>query len=217
MFPQNHEEATVNQPAIIFDFGNVIAYFDFEKATTRLGAQLGLSGEELLDRLGAAGFREVLQRYERGELSSTAFSREISNLISLKITHDEFAAAWGAIFTANESIIPVVESLKRQGFRLILGSNTNHLHAVKFRDQFASTLAHFDHLVLSYEVRQIKPHRDFYLACAAAAERPPADCVFIDDLAENIAGAQGAGLIGVLYESTPQLISDLAQLGVQAS
>ncbi len=52
----------MNQPAIIFDFGNVIAYFDFEKATTKLGAQLGLSGKELLDRLGPAGFRAILQR-----------------------------------------------------------------------------------------------------------------------------------------------------------
>jgi len=204
----------MRRPAIIFDFGNVIGYFDFEKATTKLGARLGLSGRELLDRLEPAGFGALLQRFERGDLTAVAFSQQVSDLISLVITHEEFAAAWGDIFTANDSIIPVVEALKHQGYRLVLGSNTNDLHAARFCEQFASTLAHFDRLVLSYEVGHLKPHRDFYLACAAAAGAEPGDCIFIDDLEENIAGARAAGLLGIVYCSTPELIADLATLGV---
>ena len=204
----------MRRPALIFDFGNVIAFFDFEKATTKLGARLGMSGRELWDQLGPLGFGLHLQEYEQGKLTAVEFSERISHLISLTITHDEFAAAWADIFTANDSIIPLVEELKAQGYRLILGSNTNDMHAHHFRQQFAATLEHFDHLVLSYEVGHIKPSRDFYQACVAAAGMPPADCVFIDDLPANIAGAQDAGLFGIIYTTTKQLRSELQELGV---
>lgn len=202
------------RPALIFDFGNVIAFFDFEKATTKLGVQLGLSGRELYERLGPLGFAKELQLYERGQLSAGEFRERVARLISLPITHDEFAAAWSDIFTANASIIPLIEDLKRQGYRLVLGSNTNDLHAAQFRRQFAATLQHFDQLVLSFEVGHVKPARDFYLACARAAQTPPAQCIFIDDLAENVAGAQAAGLMGLLYRDTAELAASLKQLDV---
>ena len=162
----------MQRPALIFDFGNVIAYFDFHKATSQLGARLGMAGDELLDRLRSVGFVDHLREYESGLISAVEFSERISKLISLTITHEEFAAAWGDIFTANESIIPIIERCKAQGYRLVLGSNTNDLHAARFREQFASTLRLFDHLVLSYEVGHVKPSSNFYLACASAAGMP---------------------------------------------
>ena len=97
----------------------------------------------------------------------------------------------------------------------MLGSNTNDLHAAQFRRQFAETLGHFDRLVLSYEIGHIKPTADFYLACAEAAGAPPGECVFIDDLAENIEGARAAGLVGLVFRDVPTLIADLAALGVE--
>ena len=53
----------------------------------------------------------------------------------------------------------LVADLKRQGYTLLLGSNTNILHARFFRRHFAETLDHFDHLVFSYEVGELKPDR----------------------------------------------------------
>ena len=198
------------RPALIFDFGNVVAFFDYEKATTKLGAHLGLSGREMLDRLGPLGFVAHLREYETGRLTTRSFAEQIGRWFSLDIPHEEFAAAWADIFTPNESIVPVIRDLKQQGYRLILGSNTNDLHAAHFREQFRATMDQFDHLVLSHEVGHVKPSREFYLACSAAAGSDPADCLFIDDLPANIAGARAAGLIGIVYESTAGLIRDLA-------
>jgi len=204
----------MKRPALIFDFGNVVAHFDYGKAASKLGARLGLSGEELLERLRPLGFSDLLKSYESGQITAEAFSNGVSRLIGLEITHDEFVAAWADIFTANESIAPLFAFFKARGYTLILGSNTNDLHAVQFRRQFAETLAYFDRLVLSYEVGHIKPSKSFYMACASAAESDPADCVFIDDLAENVEGARAAGLVGVLYETTEGLLKDLRAIGV---
>ena len=205
----------MRRPALIFDFGNVVAHFDYRKAASKLGSKLGLSGEELLERLRPLGFSDLLKTYESGKISAEAFSRGVSDLIGLAISHDEFVAAWADIFRANDSLAPLFGFFKGKGYTLVLGSNTNDLHAAQFRRQFAESLGHFDRLVLSYEVGHVKPSTAFYLACAEAAGADPGDCVFIDDLPENVEGARAAGLVGLLYQSTDRLLVDLEAIGVE--
>lgn len=204
----------MRRPALIFDFGNVVAHFDHARAAARLGARLGISGEELLERVKPLGFSDLLKEYESGRISAEAFSKGVSDLIGLAVTHDEFRVAWSDIFWANESLAPLFGFWKGRGYRLVLGSNTNDLHAAQFRRQFVETLGHFDRLVLSYEVGHLKPSAAFYLACAEAAEAEPGDCVFIDDLEENVEGARDAGLLGLQYLTTGKLLDDLEALGV---
>jgi putative hydrolase of the HAD superfamily len=203
----------MNRPALIFDFGNVVAHFDYAVATARLGEPIGLSGPELLERARAAGLNDLVKRYESGRMTSEEFSASVCRLVGLEATHEEFAAAWGDIFRLNDSVAELIPRLKRSGHRLVLGSNTNEMHARVFRPQFAETLRHFDALALSYEVGHIKPSAEFYLACASMAGEAPERCVFIDDLPENVEGAQRAGLQGLLYTETPRLIADLRASG----
>ena len=198
---------TARRPALIFDFGNVVAFFDYTRACESLGPRLGLSGAAFLRRVRERGLTPVLQNYERGEIRCEEFSRSVCALAGLDLPHAEFAAAWSDIFWLNEPVADLVRDLKARGYPLVLGSNTNALHAAQFRRQFAATLAHFDRLVLSHEVGQIKPSAGFYHACAAAASVAPGDCVFIDDLAENVAGANAAGLSGVHFRNVPTLVA----------
>ncbi|MEO6809843.1 MAG: HAD family phosphatase [Isosphaeraceae bacterium] len=202
-------------PALIFDFGNVVAHFDYRKAAERVGRPLGMSGEALLERVRKAGFIPMLQQFESGRMTAEAFGKEFCALVGLKLTHQEFVEAWSDIFWLNDSVADLIADLKGQGYTLVLGSNTNDLHAAQFRRQFAEPLAHFDRLVLSHEVGHIKPSAAFYLACAEAAGAAPGDCVFIDDLPENVEGARFAGLIGLHYRDTPTLRAELGQLGVE--
>lgn len=205
----------MRRPALIFDFGNVVAYFDYRKACEHFGRQLGLSGEAFLERVRRQGFSELVQQYESGRIIAEEFSRRVCELAGLEISHDDFAAAWSDIFWLNEPVAELVARLKARGYTLVLGSNTNDLHANQFRGQFAETLAHFDHLVLSYEIGHIKPAADFYHACAKAAGTAPDECVFIDDLAENVEGARSAGLLAVQFRDVTTLLPELHALGVE--
>ena len=105
----------MRRPALIFDFGNVVAHFDYRKAASKLGARLGLSGEDLLERLRPLGFSDLLKSYESGKISAEAFSKGVSEMIGLEITHDEFAAAWADIFTAQRVDRPLVRVLQAGG------------------------------------------------------------------------------------------------------
>jgi epoxide hydrolase-like predicted phosphatase len=207
----------MRSPALIFDFGNVVAHFDYRKACEHYGRRLGITGEAFLERVRREGFSELVREYESGQISAEAFSRGVCALAGLDIAHDEFAAAWSDIFWLNRPVAELVASLKRRGYTLVLGSNTNDLHAAQFRSQFADTLAHFDRLVLSYEIGHIKPSAHFYHACAEAAGRMPAECVFIDDLAENVEGARAAGLSAIHFRDVPSLLPELRALGVEVS
>lgn len=202
-------------PALIFDFGNVVAHFDYARAADRLGRPLGLSADDFLRKAREAGFVELLKVYESGGMTSEAFHRRVCELTGIDVDFDRFSADWCDIFWANEPVHRLIDGLRGLGYTLVLGSNTNEIHARHFRAQFAEVFRHFDRLVLSYEVGRIKPDAGFYLACAAAAGRPPAECVFIDDLPENVEGANQAGLIGVAFSITPLLVRDLAALGIE--
>lgn len=202
-------------PALVFDFGNVIAFFDYAIACAPLGERLGLSGEELLAQARRDGLTELVVEYERGRMTTEEFGAAVRKLVRLEgLSHEEFVAAWTAIFRLNESVARLIPPLKQAGYTLVLGSNTNDLHARHFRPKFAETLGHFDALVMSHEVGHVKPSVEFYRACARAAGRPIEECVFIDDLPENVAGARAAGMSGILYSDTPTLLEEFRTRGI---
>lgn len=201
-------------PAIIFDFGNVIAFFDYQRACNSIGRSRGRDGAELLRIAQNLGFNDLLQRFERGQLSPEEFSNSSCRIFGVDLPSEEFAEAWADIFWLNDAIVPTVLGLKEAGYRLVLGSNTNILHANRFRSQFASVLSAFDRLVLSFEIGHSKPSSEFYLACAKAAGALPGDCIFIDDLAENVDGARSAGLRALLYRDPKTLARELHRLGI---
>jgi glucose-1-phosphatase len=206
----------MHKPAVIFDFGNVVAFFDYLKICERLGPRLGLTAEAFRERLVERGFAQLLGRFESGRIGPEAFAEEMTVLSGLSLPYREFVDAWQDIFWLNEPVARLIERLDSQGYTLLLGSNTNVLHSTYFRREFAATLDRFDHLVLSHQVGHIKPSAEFYQACVAAARVTAASCVFVDDLPENVEGARKLGLVGLLYVDAPALITDLARLGVKA-
>jgi putative hydrolase of the HAD superfamily len=204
-------------PALIFDYGNVVAFFDYKIAFGRIGAPFGLSAEEILRRLDEGGFSQQLVEFESGRMDARAFAQRLTAAAGVALSYEEFVRAWEDIFALNESVARLIAALDRSGYTLILGSNTNILHTTHFRRKFAGTLDRFDALVFSYEVGYYKPERGFYEACAAAADVPAASCVFIDDLIENVKGARLAGLEALQYTGTPALVAALRGLGVEIS
>jgi HAD superfamily hydrolase (TIGR01509 family) len=201
-------------PALVFDFGNVVAFFDYGKAFERLGSHLGLSAPDIRRRFLDGGFANHLVEFESGRLEPEEFAERLMASAGVSLPYDEFVRAWEDIFWLNEPVARLIELLKSNGYTLLLGSNTNILHSTHFRRQFAPTFELFDHLVLSHKVGHIKPSPEFYHACVAAAGLPAASCIFVDDLPENVVGARQAGLIGVHYIDTPALITALTDLGV---
>lgn len=202
-------------PAVIFDFGNVIGFFDYARAFTAIARPRGLDGSTLFEAARSAGLKELVSRLEVGELNPEEFAREVLTRIGRDdVSIEEFLAGWADIFEPNDAIAPIVRRLHESGRRLILGSNTNRIHADHFRRQFSGLLDRFDYLVLSFEIGHLKPSIEFYRACVSNAGAPADDCIFIDDLPENVDGARRLGLLGITYLDPESLDRELSSLGL---
>ena len=67
-----------------------------------------------------------------------------------------------------------------------------------------------DLIVVSAEEGMSKPDPRIYRLTAERLGVAPADCVMVDDVAANVAGAEAAGMIGVLFEGADALEATLS-------
>lgn len=67
----------------------------------------------------------------------------------------------------------------------------------------------FDVVVQSGDEGVTKPHPQIYELCAERLDLEPEECLFIDDLPENIAGADAAGMQGIVYGNLYDLKKEL--------
>jgi putative hydrolase of the HAD superfamily len=196
---------------IVFDFGNVIGFFDYRLTLERLTAHTDLSA----DALRAAYYGGDLEAaYDAGRLDTQAFLRRLCEIGKLRCAPEVVAAAWADIFRPNPDVCALLPVLKPR-YRLLLASNTNELHSRQFRRQFAEHLRYFDALVLSHEIGCRKPEPAFFVYCRKLAGCAPQECLFIDDLATNVAGARQLGWHGIVYQDIADLKARLTELGVR--
>jgi putative hydrolase of the HAD superfamily len=195
---------------IIFDFGNVIGFFDNRRGARRLAKETRIPESVWLEHVFDS---ELEADYESGRIRSKDFLHRLRELAGVDVPEPVLVDAFSDIFSPNAEVCALIPKLGHR-YRLLLGSNTNELHARQFRKQFAETLDHFDELVLSFEVGARKPHRTFFEHCKQRARCLPDECVFIDDLHRNVEGARACGLNGIVYHEIGELLCHLGELGV---
>ena len=196
---------------IVFDFGNVLGFFSHRKAAEQLAAYTAAPIADVLDVISDAHLEE---EFESGRLAVADLRRLVCQRLSLNCSDEQFDLAVGDMFTPNPDVCELVPLLK-PCYRLLLLSNTNEIHAVQFRRQFAETLGHFDALVLSHEVGHRKPRPEIYAHCQRLSHGAPSQCVFIDDLPPNIEAARACGWHGIVYHRGLDLRCELRSLGIK--
>jgi putative hydrolase of the HAD superfamily len=195
---------------IIFDLGKVIIPFDFERGYRAIAADCGLPPAEIRSRIAATG---AVVQLETGLIEPRDFVGEISRLIDFPGTYADFCRHWSSIFLP-ETLIPEELILQLKGhYRLLVLSNTNAIHIDMVREHYG-ILRHFDHLVLSHEVKAMKPDPKIYAAALAHAQADPAECFFTDDIPEYVEGARRAGIDAEPFTGYANLLEHLTARGV---
>ena len=119
---------------------------------------------------------------------------------------------WSDMFHPNEPMLALLRSLKGKLPRLVL-SNTNAIHMRVVFGRFPQ-LWDLDGFVFSHEVGCEKPDPRIYRRVLRRYRLVAARAVFIDDLAENVAGARAVGLRAIHYRDAAQTLGELAELGI---
>ena len=195
---------------IIFDFGNVVAFFDHGRALRQLARFTDMDPVELGLVLYGSPIEDA---YERGAVSTAEYVREAKLNGRLTCTDDEFLAAFVDIFWPNPEVIDLIPRLKPR-YRLMLASNTNDAHFTKFTRQFPDALGHLDHLGTSHRAGARKPEPAYFANVHRFAAAEPSECLFVDDLPVNVEAAERFGWQGVVYRPDGSLPAALRARGV---
>jgi putative hydrolase of the HAD superfamily len=199
----------VTYRALIFDLGRVLVHFDFQRVYRELEQLCPHAAVEIPKQLARTGLGE---RFESGLIDAAEFHAEITKSLDLNVDFDRFCHLFCGIFT--ETLIPesLLEDLAGR-YRLVLLSNTNSIHFEMIRRTYP-LIRHFHELVLSYEVKALKPHPDIYRAALAAAGCRPEECFYTDDIPAFVEGARRLGIDAVQFENAEQIQAEMRARGI---
>jgi putative hydrolase of the HAD superfamily len=195
---------------LVFDFGNVLGFFDQVRAIRQLSMLTDVSAAVIRERLFTS---ELEDAYESGRISTPELLKHARQLCGFRGSDEDIESAFANMFWPNYGVCQLVPGLKPR-YQLFLLSNTNDMHCRRFRRQFADTLAHFDGLFFSHELGMRKPHPGIYHHCLRRMRCRPADCVFIDDSPANIDAARACGWHGIVYTDYDGLRREFAKLDI---
>lgn len=110
--------------------------------------------------------------------------------------------------------LDVIRALKQGGIRVFALSNWSAETFVHVADRFEAFKL-FEQILLSGEHGCIKPQAQFYGIALQRFGMPPKSLVFVDDNERNVAGAEAAGIRGLVFTGADKLRRDLQALGVR--
>jgi len=198
-----------SQKALLVDFGGVL--------TTDIWSSFAAFCEQRELDAGAAKqlFREdpdalaTLRGLETGEIEPADFEHRFAALLG---TEPEGLVE--GLFAALQPDQPMLEAVGRaRDAGVPTGLISNSWVMDHYTDEIRSL---FDEVVISAEVGLHKPQPEIYLLAAERLGVRPEDCVFVDDLRENCAGAEAVGMTAVLHRESAETIARVEELlGVQ--
>jgi len=194
----------------LLDMGNVVVLFSHEVMCRQIGALCGRSAEDVRRILFETGLQ---LEFERGRMTEREFHRRIEDAVGQSLDDEALRRAGSDIFRPNPPMPELLKTLKGQGIRLVLLSNTSPAHFTWVQQHF-EVLDVFDEYVLSYEVGEIKPHPAMYEAALAAIQCPPEKCFYTDDIPDNVEAAHRFGLQADVYRDVSSFKRQLVAGGV---
>jgi putative hydrolase of the HAD superfamily len=157
--------------------------------------------------------------YDKGDFHGEGFWRAFAHSAGISLTDSQIAELIRHDVTTWTETDPImIDWLRRlhaAGFLLAMLSNmVKEIH--QHMDQHFEWLAVFQHTTWSYELGISKPAAAIYSHTLQKLGVNAYEALFIDDLAENVRGAEAVGLNAILFTTPSQLQLDLDSRGYGA-
>ena len=153
--------------------------------------------EERLDPYTQKG---IFGELEEGVITADDFRKKLSEIIGAELSLNQCEYAWrGYCKDVPKRNLEILTKLKKEGYRLILLSNTNpFMMRWALSDEFDgnghSLEYYFDALYLSYQNRMMKPDEQFFRKMLITENILPYQTLFVDDGPRNVAAASELGI-----------------------
>ncbi|SHF44383.1 putative hydrolase of the HAD superfamily [Mariniphaga anaerophila] len=182
---------------IVFDLGKVLLNLDFN-ASIGAFTELGLNAEVVNNKQAYSD--PIFYALETGQTTPEKFRNRIRQVLKKpSLTDLQIDQAWCAMLLDIPSErVQLLQQLGKQ-YNVYLFSNTNEIHISYLHKNFFDTYhIEFPSLFVkdfySHEIHDRKPELSSFQKVIKLAGIIPSETLFVDDLKENIAGAEKAGL-----------------------
>ncbi len=192
---------------IVFDIGNVLLDFKPREYLEKKG--LGIS---TIDEVMSCIFnsREWLE-LDRGSIEvQEAIDNFINSAPKLRDNIIEVMNDWTSMLRPKADTIELLYILKDMGYKIFLLSNF-HEEAFKVVLDKYTFISEVDGYVISWEHKCIKPQKDIYLKLMNKYSLKGEETLFIDDVKDNVQGAEVLGIKGVIFTGVNELKKQLKQ------
>lgn len=195
--------------AVIFDVGGVLIRTQNRLGREKWAAKLGMDSwdfENFVFRSDSGRQSELGQKSvaEHWQWLGQHFGLAESQLTEMR-------RGFFAGDVLNEPLVAHVRRLRRAGFPTGLLSNFGD-NARRLWAETYPFITLFDGVIISSEVGIMKPDPQIYQLAADSVGTMPEDILFIDDFAENTAGASAVGMQTVHYQDPDIARQELTQL-----
>ena len=182
---------------VVFDIGNVLIDFRWKDYMRSLFGE----NETLIQTVNQGIWHNgCWAAMDRGEMDGAktlqkaiAFAPQYEKEIRQTLAHVARA------FHRTDYAVPWVQELKAKGLNVYYLSNYSAF-SVAANPDVLDFIPYMDGGVFSYEVKRVKPEPEIYLCLCEKYGLKPEECLFTDDVPENVKGAQACGFQGIVFE-----------------
>ena len=177
---------------IILDMGNVLLEWNKDKI---LKAVAKTEKDYLI--LDKAIFQSGL--WERLDLGTLTREELVDRVLSLlgdiyEKKVEEVIWNWPSYIEIYTEVFPILARLKEKGHRIFVLSNTSPVFYELLEEQLSPLNEILDGFVLSCDIKAVKPDPKMFEEILCKYELDPANCVFLDDIADNTKMAETLGI-----------------------
>jgi putative hydrolase of the HAD superfamily len=148
---------------------------------------------------------QLLRTLERGDIADADFEAAFAELLG--VAPENLIARLFAGLGPDTEMIAAVQEVRASGVPTGLISNSWGTGIYE-----RAPLHIFDATVISGDVGLHKPEPAIYELGADRLGVPAERCVFVDDLRENVAGAEAVGMTALLHRNTEATVGELRRL-----
>ena len=197
--------------SVVFDFGNVLYWFDYSRFYNAVQKHSALPADQIRDVL-YDGEDALSRRLETGTIGRDEFISLLRSRARIDLPPDQLERHFVDIFEPNTAVVELAVELAAL-VPIALLSNTNEIHYEQYM-KHTEAIKLMSAVSLSHRVGAMKPARAIFREVLDQLQLPAEQCVFIDDIPAYVEAARALGFSGVHYDGAVDLRRALVDLGL---
>jgi putative hydrolase of the HAD superfamily len=192
---------------VYFDFGGVLVRTEDLGPRDRLAERLGLSSRDI-ERIVFES-----RSAEQAALGAITEEQHWQNVVeALKLPQEEVRRVHEEFFDGDlwdDQLYAFLRAVRKTAKTGLISNAWTGLREVIVSHHFDDA---FDAMIISAEVGMVKPGAGIFNYALEKLGVQPQEAVFVDDVAENVAGARALGMHAIQFTRTQAVLDELKQL-----